>query len=309
MNSPPVRAALPLTLAALTFAAGCDLRAFSVNLTAPVLYEAAKEFSYESDLVLAREAAGAQLKTADGFLASSPKNRLLLELLAKGYLEYVFGFIEDDLEQLPDDEAHHDQRVALIARATVLYDRALNFAMRDLATWDPNVIAAMKKDTTSFENELEKLPAAAAPALLYGGMAFASAINVNRGDIARVAELPKAIALVKRSHELDKTVYAGGAAMTLGLLAGSMPKALGGNPGESKRDFEESIALTSGKFLLARVMFAKFYAVQVQDRPLFERTLKEVLATPADVMPSQRLANELAHRRAARYLKQAEDLF
>jgi hypothetical protein len=34
-----------------------------------------------------------------------------------------------------------------------------------------------------------------------------------------------------------------------------------------------------------------------------------VLATPGDVWPEQRLANELAHRRAARYLAAADDLF
>jgi hypothetical protein len=309
---PPNRCAFPslalITALSLSLAA-CDTRAFSVNLTAPVLYRAAQEFSYESDLTLARQASPAQLKTADGFLPSSPNNRLLLELLARGYLEYVFGLLEDDLESIPDDEAHHEQRVELTARATVLYDRALGYAVRDIATYDKEFPAALKKDTATFEAALKKLPPATAPALLYGGMAYASAINLNRGDIERVAQLPRALAMVHRSYELDKTLYSGGAAMTMGLAAASQPKALGGNPDEAKRYFLEAIGDSAGKFLLAKVLYARFYAVQVQDHALFESTLKEVLATPGDVMPSQRLANELAHRRAARYLKQAEDLF
>ena len=37
--------------------------------------------------------------------------------------------------------------------------------------------------------------------------------------------------------------------------------------------------------------------------------VRDVLATPADVWPDQRQANEIAHQKAQRYLKQTEDLF
>jgi hypothetical protein len=289
--------------------AGCSLNEFAVSTTAPVLFEASKAFSQESDVQFAREAAPGQLKTADGFLVSSPENRYLLEILARGYLEYAFGFLEDDLESMPDDAARHAEREHLAERCTVLYDRALGYALRDLGTYGKGVQAAFKKDTASLEAAIAELPKAAAPALLFAGQALASAINLNRADIARVAELPKAVALIKRSYALDKTYYNGIAAMTLGLINASQGKALGGDPDASKRYFEEAIAVTHGKYLLARVMMARFYAVIVQDRALFEKLLKEAMATPADVLPTQRLPNELAHRRAARYLKQAEDLF
>jgi len=54
---------------------------------------------------------------------------------------------------------------------------------------------------------------------------------------------------------------------------------------------------------------ARYYAVVTQDRALFESTLKEVLNTPANVYPEYRLANELAKRRAKRYLEHVEDYF
>jgi len=304
----PRRAVLTFVLTAAAVA-GCSINEFAVSTTAPVLFEASKAFSFESDVQFAREAVPGQLKTADGFLVSSPQNRYLLEILARGYLEYAFGFLEDELESMPDDNAHHDAREALAARCTGFYDRALGYALRDLGTYGKGVSGAFKKDTASLEAAIGELPKAAAPGLLFAGQALASAINLNRSDIARVAELPKAIALIKRSYALDKTYYNGVAAMTLGLINASQGKAMGGDPEASKRYFEEAIAQTHGNFLLARVMQARFYAVVVQDRPLFEKLLHDVLATPADAMPSQRLPNELAHRRAARYLKQAEDLF
>ena len=55
-------------------------------------------------------------------------------------------------------------------------------------------------------------------------------------------------------------------------------------------------------------MEAKFYAVMVQDRALFRRLLEEVI-NAGDVMPEQRLANQIAKRRARRYLDRIDDLF
>jgi predicted anti-sigma-YlaC factor YlaD len=84
---------------------------------------------------------------------------------------------------------------------------------------------------------------------------------------------------------------------------------MGGDPDLAKKMFDEAIALNNGKYLMPKVMLARFYAVVTQDRALFEKTLKEVLATPANVFPEQRLANLLAQKRAKRYLAHADDYF
>jgi hypothetical protein len=84
---------------------------------------------------------------------------------------------------------------------------------------------------------------------------------------------------------------------------------VGGDPDQAHLLFDQVIKATKGRYQMAQVMFARYYATITLDRPLFEKTLKDVLATPASVWPEQRLANELAHRRAARYLAQADDLF
>jgi hypothetical protein len=289
--------------------AGCDLKEFTVSTTAPVLKAAADSLPEESDIQFAREAAPASIKTVEGFLQSAPKNRDLLAILAQGYIEYTFGFLEDDYEALPDDAKHSDQRDALAARATVLYDRGQAYAIRLLETDDKHFGEMFRKDVASAEAEAKKLDKKQAPGLLFTGLALASAINLNRNDLARVVELPKAIAVIKRSHELDPKFYNGGAAMTLGIIYCSQGKAIGGDPDLGKKFFEEAINTTGGKYLMPRVMFARFFAVITQDRPLFEKTLKDVIAAPHDIWPAQRLPNELAKRRAARYLAHADDYF
>jgi hypothetical protein len=298
------------TLAATLALSGCDLKAFTVNTTAPVLKMASDGFAAESDVVLARDAAPGQLKTVDGFLLASPDNRDLLHVLAQGYIEYAFGFLEDDLECVPDDAKHAAERDATAARITGLYDRALGYALRLVALDDKHFPEMFKKDVASAEQAAKKLVyKEEAPGLLFTGLALASGINLNRQDLARVVDLPKAIAIIKRSHELDPKFYNAGAAMTLGIIYCSQGKAIGGDPELGKKFFDEAIAATDGKYLMPRVMMARFYAVITQDRPLFEKTLKAVIATPNDVWPAQRLPNTLAKKRAERYLAHAEDYF
>jgi tetratricopeptide (TPR) repeat protein len=300
---------LPLLAGVAALLSGCDLKAFTVSTTAPVLKVASDHFAEESDVQLARDAAPANLKTVEGFLYSKPDSRDLLHVLAQGFIEYAFGFLEDDLEALPDDAKHAAERDKLAARATGLYDRAEDYALRYLATADKHFPEMFKKDVASADAAAKKIGRDEAPGLLFAGLALASGINLNRNDLARVVELPKAISLIKRAHELDPKFYNAGAAMTLGVIYCSQGKAIGGDPELGKKFFDEAIATTEGKFLMTKVMKARFFAVITQDRPLFDSLLKEVLAAPNDIYPQQRLANMLAKRRAERYLARAEDFF
>ena len=57
------------------------------------------------------------------------------------------------------------------------------------------------------------------------------------------------------------------------------------------------------------MLYARRYAVAVQDRALFHKSLVEVLETDPAIWPDQRLANEIAHRKAKRYLKREKEWF
>jgi tetratricopeptide (TPR) repeat protein len=281
----------------------------TVGMTAPVVEIASAAFNREGDFELAKAASPGQLKTAEGFLAADPSNRMLLKVVAQGYIEYAFGFLEDEFEGLPDDPQHAAQREALAKRATTFYDRSLEYGLQLLTQDDKHFRAAFNKDVASTDAEAKKLDKDSVAGLFYAGLALASAINMNRDDVARVVDLPKAIALVKRAYALDAKFYNGGPGMVLGTIYAAQGKAMGGDPDAAKKYFEEAINASGGKYLFTRVMMARAYAVVTQDRPLFEKTLKDVLATPANVYPEYRLANELAHRRAKRYLAHVDDYF
>ena len=60
--------------------------------------------------------------------------------------------------------------------------------------------------------------------------------------------------------------------------------------------------------LIVDVMFARGTAVARKDRALFTSTLEKVLATDPTQWPERRLANELARKKARRYLAAIEKL-
>jgi hypothetical protein len=299
-----------LLVPAALLLAGCHefMINMTVDSTAPVLKRAAASFDAESDVALARDALPGNIKTIDGFLAVRPEQSDLLELTALSYVQYAFGFLEDDLESLPPGDS--PRRRELVARCTDLYQRAYDIGLRQVALDRSEVrTIARQGKLEALAPALSKVGKESVPGLSWAGFALASAINLHRDDIEQVADLPKAIALLERSYQLDHRYYVYNSALTLGVIYASQTKAVGGDPERAKALFDEVVTGTQGRYLMARVLMARYYATVVQDRALFEKTLKEVLATPGSVWPEQRLANELAHRRAARYLALADDLF
>jgi len=279
----------------------------AVSSTAEVLRRGATSLEMEPDLKLARDALPGTLKTIDSFLAAAPTQPVFLTLTAQGYTQYAFGFLEDDLEELGSRDT--PERRALVERITGLYDRATEVGVRLAEVDKKGLGVAMKKDLGAVEGELKRLGKKAAPGLYWAGLAMASAINLHRDDVDRVAELPKARALLERAYVLDSSYATHGPALALGVMLAAQGKAVGGDPERAKKLFEEVIAATGGRYLMAKVLYARFYGAVTLDRELFDAQLKNVLGTPASVWPEQRLANELARRRAARYVKQGDDLF
>ena len=58
-----------------------------------------------------------------------------------------------------------------------------------------------------------------------------------------------------------------------------------------------------------RYLCFKCDAVQNQDRKLFESQLQAVVKAPPNLFPEQRLANEVARKKAAQLLDQIDELF
>ena len=289
----------------------CDMGKFTVNTTAKVLVRAQPAMNQESDYELAARAIPATLKTVEGFHVVNPDNRSLTRLLAEGYCQYATGFIEDEWERdkIKNDADAVDEDAR---RATKVNLRCMNYGLELLGSDWKKVMAG---DIDGVRAKARSAGRDQESGLLWTAIGLAGAINFNREDIGLVAQLPKVRILLERLVELDAhdqdrdVMYRALPYVALGQMDTALGKALGGHPDKGGQEFQKALDLTGGKFLLAKVLYARYYAVAVQNKKLFEKTLVEVLQTDPAIWPEQRLANEIAHRWARRYLKQEKEWF
>lgn len=295
----------------------CDLGQVTVGTTAKVLIRAQPSLQMESDYQLAHDAIPGALKTIEGFWVVDPDNENLLKILTEGYCQYGTGFIEDDWEvakfakKLDDIEYHN-------ARATHIFTRCLNYALKQLGSdWQkdlfeaPDAVAKLAKATGSDKRDQ----------MMWAALALGSVLNHNLERAEMLAYLPTVRILIDRVLELDKAKlpsrldYAALPHIANGMLYSAASAQFGGKADLAKLEFETALKLTAdkdhpdGRLLLARTLMGYRLGIMTNDRKFFHEQLKKVLETPPSVWPEQRLANEVAHRRARRYLSHEKELF
>lgn len=298
------------TLSALTLGA-CDMGKIAVSTTSKVLDRGKYAVKQEPDFDLAARAIPGSLKTVESFHMVDPTNHLLTNILAEGFCQYASGFIEDEWELalLAKDfeEAQHQSE-----RASKAFLRCMGYSLHILGkSWQKAILANVE----DVEKRAAKTGFGSRDALLWTGVGLGGAINHNKDNPAMVAQVTKVkiiidrvIALDNKHNQKDQAKRAM-AHIVRAMLHLAVGKALGGDPDAGKAEFERALEISENKFLLARVLLARRYAVAVQDRELYRTQLVQVLQTDPAIWPAQRLANEIAHRRAKRYLKLEKDLF
>jgi hypothetical protein len=147
------------------------------------------------------------------------------------------------------------------------------------------------------------------PALYWMGQCWGSWLMQKLDSVEAFADIPRLEKLMNKVHDLNPSFHYAGPHLFLGIFYGGRSKMLGDNPEKSCHHFEKTLELTENKYLLTRLFFAKTYAVQYQDRELFKLQLQSVLQSPSDLLPEQRLANQVARKKAAKLLELIDKLF
>jgi hypothetical protein len=278
-------------LAVATLLSGC-VEKIAIGSIGSIMDNGFDVLNEESDLRLAQTAVESNLKLLESVLRSDPGNERFLLLASIGYSSYALGFVEDDS----------------LARAAFLYLRAKEYGMRILRK-NPRLGAALGGSADDLRAELATLNKADVPAVFWTATAWGSHIAASLTDPSALADLPKVETMMRFVLERDPGYFHSGADFFLGTLYGSRPKILGGDPDTSRRHFDACIRRTGGRFLMAYVYMARSNAVQTQDRELFENCLTTVDTTSLDALPSARLSNAIAKRKAALLRAKADELF
>lgn len=270
----------------------CSAERMAVRFASPLMQGQVASIHEESDLELADRAIPAGIKMLEGLLKSDPENPELLLPLAEGLCNYAFSFVED---QNPE-------------RASKIYLRGRVYATRALtAMGGPADLTELNQD--KFKDAIGSVPESAMPSLYWTGRCWAGWLMLNLDDLEALVAISKLEIAMERVLKWDATFDYAGPHVFFGAFYGSRTKLLGGNPEKSKHHFDHAIQLTNGKFLMAHLLYAKLYAVRVQDRKLFEDLLNKVLESPGDELPGRRLANEVAREKAKVLLEDADVYF
>jgi tetratricopeptide (TPR) repeat protein len=266
---------------------GCSMKAQMVRSMDPIMDDMSSAVNMSSDVDLMRDGLPASLIQIDGFIKSDPNNKILLRG-AESYFGYAFSFVEDVNKP----------------RASALYLKAREYALRVLKK-----NRQFDEEANDLNEVLSKCTRKDVPALYWTTSSWLAWIGLNVGNPDALMDLPKVEAMLQRLVELDETYYYGMAHAMLGSFYASQPRNMGGNPEKANKHFQKALKISGSKFLAAQLMYAKFYAVQIQDKALFVKTLSDIIATPVNFFPERNLANEVVKRKAKDLLEKVDNLF
>ena len=281
-----------LVLIFLFLTAGCNTTKMMVNSMDPLMEKMNTAVNKHNDVELVKDAMPAALLQLDGLIEASPENKGLLVRTAEGYCGYAFVFVEGQNNE----------------RASRLYLRALNYAQRALKQ-NKTYAKAADGPVDAYTESLSAFGKKDVPALFWTASAWLSWAGLNVDDPEIFLALPKINALLKRCLELDETYRYGIAHAVLGVLHASRPAAYGGHPDKAKAEFDRAFELSHRKMLVYQLMYAQYYAYQIQDRDLYVRSLKEVVDAPDDLFPEMGFINAAAKKKAKTRLETVDSIF
>lgn len=282
---------LIVVILAVAAMSGCSMRKMAIGQVADIMETGHAAFLKDDDPELVRDAMAANLKMIEAFLENDPDNPDLLLMASQGFSAHAFMFIEQENP----------------ARAIRLYERGRKYGLKMLTR--RGLVPQNQFDLDEWDRALAKAKKDDVPALFWTAFAWGGRIQLDRESPAALADMPFVIRLVEEAARLDPGYWFAGPETFLGFYHGSVPVPIGGQPHLSKAHFERALSLTGRQSRMIQVLYARSYAVQVQDRNLFESLLAEAAACEGSTIPETTLSNAIARERAAALLEQVNDLF
>ncbi len=267
------------------------MRPLMVSGAADLMSAGLPAYLKETDPLLVKEAMPANLKMIEAMLESDPCNETMLFMACQGFASYAFLFVE------ADDPV----------RARRLYERAKNYGFKLLS--EKGLLPDNPLDLDAWDRRLSRADISDVPALFWTAFAWGSRIQTDRESPEALADMPHVIKIVERVRALDPGYWFAGPDTFLGFYHASIPVALGGRPDLARKHFEQAIQATGGKYTMIYFLYARSYAVQVQDKQLFEQLLEKAASPPGDAPDTAALANVIAADRAKRLQQKEEDFF
>ncbi len=289
---------IPLLLMACSF----SVSSFSENLN--------KVVRANNDPQTVLQALPAYLVLLDALIESDPEDEALL--IASSRLMNAYGALLATQQELMsvelEGEQYNYQRNIISRQQKKLSEKALSRAAKAICLYDDNLCNLTTIQYAEFVARLQSVDEDDIDMLYSLGISWASWLQVNSDDWNALAQLPQIKLIMQTVISKDETWDNAGAHMYLGVLNSLLPATLGGKPEQGKMHFEAAIRLTDGKNLMAKVLYAEYYARLTFNSELHKQLVADVLAS-SETQHEFILLNTLAIQKARALQISAEDYF
>ncbi len=298
VKRPIIRRAI-LGLLALSLPA-CSPKLVAVNILGDALAGGGGVYASDEDPELIREAIPFGLKTYEALMEVSPEHRGLLLSAASGFTAYAY-LIQDEADRLDASDLHRAR--VLRARANRLYLRGRDYALRGLEVQYPGFTAKLRQDPSS---ALALTTVEDVPYLYWAGASWAGALTAAKDDLHLLAELPISGALVDRVLILDEGYELGAAHEFFIAYEGGRP---GGSASRAREHYRRALEVSGGQRASVHLALAESVVIREQNVEEFRTLVAAALALDPGRVPTLRLVNTIAQRRAHRLERRIPELF
>ena len=271
---------------------GCTITQYMADSSVPWLKKLDDAMKRNTNVDLVGDAMPGILVQLDGMVEASPENHRLLVRAAEGYNRYSYVFIED-----------YDKE-----RAGELYYKSFQYTLRVL-NQEKEFQKALGGTNGKFKKSLKEFLPRDVPALFWASNSWLSLVLLYAEKPDIPSALPKIKAMLKSCIELDESYMYGAAHALMGVLLISESETQSVNHNATKSEFERSFEISDNKILLFHLLYAKYYAAQIQDRALYVGTLLKIIAAPDDLSPEMAFLNSAAKRKANKMLNNVNNVF
>ncbi len=285
------------------FNTSCSISKIASDMTSGIFKAGSPIFEQEGDVETAEVSGLAMIKTLEVFSYQNPSNSNYLNLLAKSYATYAFGFLENRMLQYQFKDPEKYQMY--FDRARSFYKKGKSYGMDLLQRKDSGLVKAIGQGVEAVRKKISHYGKHDVEGVFWTMFNWGSYINLSKDDITIVADLPLVETMMAQIVKVYPGFYFAAPHMFYGVYYASRPAMLGGSPVQSKDHFEEGAKLTHDQSLMIFALEAQYLAVQTMDKSLFEDMIAKVNAGSIEALPEQRLANALAKQRV-KFLKDNE---
>ena len=295
---------LGLFLSCILCLQGCSIKQVAISRLGDTLAEGSSVYASDDDIELVGDALPFTLKTVEGLLVEVPEHKGLLLTAASGFTQY--SYVYADLEALGLEYSNPARAAEQKRRAKRLYLRGWKYALRAIELTREDFVAGLRQDP---ETTLSVFSKENIPELYWLSLSWAAAIASDKSDMDLVADLNLIDPIMRRCLELDESYDQGALHEFMISYQGGRSPLQGGGAALAREHYARAIELSGTIRVGSKVSLAESVSAGEQNRPEFERLLKQVLDFDVDSYLPARLANLVAQKRARLLLSRSDSLF